>query len=277
MVIATPLFLENAKRRTFAIYHEPDKRSQPRGSLIYVPPFAEEMNLSRRTVALQARMLAAAGTSVLVLDLFGTGDSAGDFSEAQWELWIEDVLAAADWLEVRGRTPTALWGLRLGGLIGVAVAASRPGRFKHLLLWQPIPFGKNMLTQFLRIRMAASMHEGGAIGTTERLRAELAQNGSIEVAGYELSLRLATALDDIRMDRLDLEVGTHVDWFEVGSGEPHRASAVTDRIAEMWRRKGATVSTMRVAGEQFWTIPEAATPTDLLSATTRKVEAWPTP
>ena len=121
------------------------------------------------------------------------------------------------------------------------------------------------------------MHEGGAIGTTERLRAELAQKGSIEVAGYELSLGLATALDDIRMDRLDLEVGTHVDWFEVGSSGPHRASAVTDGIAEVWRRKGATVSTMSVAGEQFWTIPESATPTELLSATRRKVEGWPAP
>src|SRR5215472_18869506 len=110
--IGTPFFIENQKRRIFALYHEADRSPRPLGGVVFVPPFAEEMNLSRRMVALQARMLAAAGVSVLLVDLYGTGDSAGDFSEARWALWVEDVLAAADWLEIREQTPTALWGLR---------------------------------------------------------------------------------------------------------------------------------------------------------------------
>src|SRR3546814_1526626 len=60
-----------------------------------------EMNRSRRMAALQARALAALGIDVLLLDLFGTGDSAGDFRDARWEIWREDAMAAVAWLGAR--------------------------------------------------------------------------------------------------------------------------------------------------------------------------------
>ena len=64
----------------------------------HLPPFAEEMNHSRRMATLQAHRLAALGIDVLVVDLFGTGDSAGDFADARWETWQEDAKAAVAWL-----------------------------------------------------------------------------------------------------------------------------------------------------------------------------------
>src|SRR5438477_12928924 len=115
--VVTPLYLEGGRRRLFGIYHAPQKGYPRPHSFIYVPPFAEEMNLARRMAALQARALAAAGTGVLLLDLFGTGDSDGDFCDASWELWMEDILVAADWLEGQGPTQIGLWGLRMGGLL----------------------------------------------------------------------------------------------------------------------------------------------------------------
>jgi exosortase A-associated hydrolase 2 len=274
-VIVTPIYLESGPRRIFAIYHAPHPECQWRDSFVYVPPFAEEMNLARRTAAQQARALAAAGTGVLLLDLFGTGDSGGEFCDARWELWIDDVLAAADWLKDRGWAQVGLWGLRMGGLLAAAVAADRPDRFKRLLLWQPIADGKRMLTQFLRIRVAASMRNAGGGETTDRLRAELTQKAAIEVAGYELSVELARALDAIRMESLDLHSGTHIDWFHVSQGKDDRLGASAERIVEAWRRKGVTVSTVSIAGEPFWAVPEAATVTELLSATTRSLGACP--
>ncbi len=73
----------------------------PRGALLYLPPFAEEANRSRRMAVLQARRLAARGWPVLLLDPFGTGDSAGAFHEARWELWLADAARAAAWLATR--------------------------------------------------------------------------------------------------------------------------------------------------------------------------------
>src|SRR5579864_8605852 len=102
--VVTPLYLESGKRRLFGIYHAPFPGCKRHSGFIYVPPFAEEMNLARRMAALQARALAATGSGILLLDLFGTGDSGGDFCDARWELWIDDILAAADWLRAHGWT-----------------------------------------------------------------------------------------------------------------------------------------------------------------------------
>ena len=49
-----------------------------RAALVCVQPFAEEANLSRRVLVAQARRLAARGVAVLVPDVYGTGDSAGE-------------------------------------------------------------------------------------------------------------------------------------------------------------------------------------------------------
>jgi hypothetical protein len=58
-----PLFLDGSAGRLFAPYQA--AAAHPRGSVIYVPPFAEEMNRSRRMAALQARAFAAMGFGVL--------------------------------------------------------------------------------------------------------------------------------------------------------------------------------------------------------------------
>ena len=51
------------------------------------------MNKSRRMAALQARAFAEMGFGVLQIDLFGCGDSSGDFSDARWDIWKQDLIA----------------------------------------------------------------------------------------------------------------------------------------------------------------------------------------
>ncbi len=58
-----------------------------------LPPFAEEMNKCRRMMALTAYALQAAGLDVLFVDLFGTGDSGGDFADGSLEVWRSDLHA----------------------------------------------------------------------------------------------------------------------------------------------------------------------------------------
>ena len=70
-----PVFIDSAAGRVFAIYHRPAEGGSNGPAMLYLPPFAEEMNRSRRMAALQARALAAAGYGVLLLDPYGTGDS----------------------------------------------------------------------------------------------------------------------------------------------------------------------------------------------------------
>ena len=72
-----PFFLRFTAGNRFCLLHATDRRAV--GAVLYVHPLAEEMNKSRRMAALQARALAASGWVVLQVDLFGCGDSDGDF------------------------------------------------------------------------------------------------------------------------------------------------------------------------------------------------------
>ena len=270
----TPLFLDGPAGRLFAIYHAPAGKGPPRGSLIYVPPFAEEMNRSRRMAALQARALSAQGVAVLLLDLFGTGDSAGDFQDARWPVWLGDIDAGAHWLETHGQSPVGLWGLRLGALLATAAASHQPGRFKQLLLWQPVTDGKPMLTQFLRIRIAAAMGESSG-GKTQDLRAQLARGETVEIAGYTLSPELATALDGVHMNALRPAAGADVHWFEVTAERSDRPLLGGQRVIETWRKAAATVSAMTVAGNPFWALQETTLAPELLAATTDAFQTCP--
>ena len=96
-----PQFLaldDREARRRFAVLHWPAEPRVPLGLVVHAPAFAEEMNKSRRMVALQARALAEDGLAVLLVDPLGCGDSPGDFGDATWETWVQDIANALAWL-----------------------------------------------------------------------------------------------------------------------------------------------------------------------------------
>jgi len=265
-----PVFLEGAAGRLFAVYHAPSASARRGIALVYVPPFAEEMNRARRMAALQARALAEAGVPVLIPDLFGTGDSEGEFRDARWRLWQADIRAAGDWLRARHPGDIGLWGLRLGGLLAAELAAIDPGRFARVLLWQPVGDGKSMLTQFLRLRIAVAMQEGTR-QTTEGLRAQLAAGNTLEVAGYEIAPELAAALDRAQLQLC--RPGATVDWLDI-SGEAEAGLApARQRVVAGWRGAGVRVAADAVPGEPFWATQEVALAPQLIGATVRRLAA----
>lgn len=116
---AEPFFLKTEYGNRFCLYHAPYPDRECCGVFIYVHPFGDEMNKSRRMVALQAKAFAAMGFGVLQIDLFGCGDSAGEFGNAHWDIWKQDLGIARSWLENRITAPVSLWGLRLGILLAL--------------------------------------------------------------------------------------------------------------------------------------------------------------
>ncbi|MBN9422686.1 MAG: alpha/beta hydrolase, partial [Candidatus Accumulibacter sp.] len=115
-------FLPATSGQRYCLFHRPATEGAARGALVYVHPFAEEMNKSRRMAAVQARALAAAGYAVLQIDLHGCGDSSGDFADASWAGWLDDVELACAWLRARCAAPLWLWGLRSGCLLAAEAA-----------------------------------------------------------------------------------------------------------------------------------------------------------
>jgi exosortase A-associated hydrolase 2 len=165
--------------------------SKPRGTVVFVPPFAEEMNKSRRMVARMARLFAADGWRVVQRDLHGCGDSGGDFGDASWSDWLDDIDSELSRALEDG--PVWLWCLRAGALLAPALLAKRSGA--DLLLWQPVLSGSQHLQGFLRLhtgaRVVGRAPRMGERSPLQRLRA----HEKVEVGGYILSPALASGLE----------------------------------------------------------------------------------
>jgi exosortase A-associated hydrolase 2 len=263
----TAFFLPVEPGHRFCNYHAPAHGSAPRGGIVYVHPFGEEMNKARRMAALQARRLAAAGFGVLQIDLLGCGDSSGEFVDSRWPLWKEDVLAGVGWLKGRVEGPVGLWGLRLGATLAADIARDPGLVIEHLMLWQPVASGEQFLTQFLRLYLAAEMLGGGAAQTRVReLREKLARGTTLEIAGYELHPELAAAIEVLKLAELVPAVRS-VLWHEVSAQPEARLTPASLRVVEAWKGKGMDVRTSAVSGEAFWSTLEIAECEALLDAT----------
>lgn len=257
----------------FCLLHSPDRSVNDRamGAVVYVHPFAEEMNKTRRMAALQARALATEGWFVLQIDLLGCGDSDGEFGEATWSRWVDDVIDAAAWLHNRCGIAPMLWGLRAGCLIA-GEAARRIQPSPEFLFWQPVHSGKQFLQQFLRVKLANQLVLGD---NPERLRADdlrrqLASGESVEIAGYMLSPDLALGM--AASELLPSPVPTRIAWFEVGD-TPELAPAATSRCLA-WQAAGTQVQIRAISGPPFWQTQELAECPELIRATVAALAGW---
>jgi uncharacterized protein len=271
-VIASEVFFLPAPGgQRLCILDRPVEGCKVKGTMLFVHPWAEELNKSRRAVAIGSRALARDGWAVLRIDLFGCGDSSGDFGNATWEMWIDDVTLAAQWLTNRFGTAPRLWGLRAGCLLIVDYIAKWGGE-RGLLLWQPVLSGRQHLTQFLRLRAANEMLGNGAERTgTQNLREQVAKGASVEVAGYRLTEGLAGGLERAEF-HLPPKVH-HIHWLEISnSAEPKLSPASEARIVKLVEG-GCQVDSDVVPGQAFWQTVEIAESPALVARTVEMAAA----
>ena len=253
----------------FCLHHEA-QGALKRGQLLYIHPFAEEMNKSRRMAALQSRALAQAGFEVLQIDLRGCGDSAGDFGDATWTDWVDDALLGCRWLQSKPN-PAPLWlcGLRSGGLVA-AEAQRRLESPAHLLLLQPPVSGKLMLQQFMRLKLASEIVDGRAKSLMLELRATLDRGESIDIAGYTLSAALASGLEAATLVPLGLTIARRrLVWLELSSRPDAEWSPVALQAHQRWRDAGYAVDCEFVSGPAFWSTSEIEESPALVEAVCR--------
>ena len=279
-----PFFEYSNDEARFCFFHAPhdgDASREPVGAVLAVHAFAEEMNKTRAAVAEGARALAGAGYAVLQIDLAGCGDSAGDFEDATWDGWLEDLDLAWQWLVHNTSGPRWLWGTRLGGLLADDFAGRCMPEAEGLLLWQPVVNGAQHLGQFLRMKTVNNLLRQAAVTTTTALpagtsgvmsaadpsvasiagvaqaspRADLAAGRSVEVAGYRLTPALADAIEAARLGARESVAERRpprVRWFEVSSQAAATMSPVASRVADRWRASGRDVEVRTVVGNAFW-------------------------
>jgi exosortase A-associated hydrolase 2 len=247
-------------------------RWQPPGpagaTILVVPPFAEELNKSRRLLALAATALADAGWCVCLPDLGGTGDSEGALDGARvadWSADLADVAAAcaADGAPVRG-----LLAVRLGAALAAVTLPQLP-HVTTLVAWQPVVSGQQHLTQFLRLRVAGNLVGGGGAGavTVASLRAALAAGETLEVAGYPLAPPLAADLDGLRFAPPDARPLPDLHWLEVSTASPPAPGPLAADQVARWAAGGGRATAAAVAGDPFWSTVEITVVPALVAAT----------
>jgi len=233
-----PLVLPPADAPLFAVVHEPAPDVAARGGILLAPPLGEEMNRCRLAVAAAARRFSALGWTTLVVDLYGTGDSAGDFGEATVERWCDDLRSAWSWLRERADGEAVLWALRGGALLALSLREElRPHR---LVLWSPVLSGREAVDAVLRLASAGEAlgPQDGKAPARQRIRDE----GKLEIGGYCWSEALLAGLEALRHDdRRILAEG--VLWLDV----PGRAE----------RQPGAGgLQPRAIEGAAFWRAAE---------------------
>lgn len=264
-----PFFLPVRDGQRFCLFHAAVGTAS-KGRVLYIHPFAEEMNKTRRMAALQARALASAGYEVLQVDLLGCGDSSGDFSDASWQAWREDVLAGYRWLCSHSSAPPILWGLRVGCLLAAEVLADIP-ESADLIFWQPVISGKQYWQQFMRLKMAGEIASGKARTIGEHLRQQLALGQVVEIAGYGISPELVSGLEQADLTPTSARYGRLI-WLETALRDDPVLTPIAQKCIEQWQAAGYIVDTRIACSPAFWQTTEIEDAPQLIAATLAALE-----
>ncbi|MDZ7670943.1 MAG: alpha/beta fold hydrolase [Gammaproteobacteria bacterium] len=121
--------------------------SPPRGYALFAHCFTCGKDIA--AAARIARSLAAHGFGVLRFDFTGLGGSGGDFANSNFSSNVDDLVAAADYLDREHEAPVLLIGHSLGGTAILAAAARIPSRrARWSSIGAPAPTGRTSTRHF---------------------------------------------------------------------------------------------------------------------------------
>lgn len=222
-------------------------------AVLFLPSIFEEMNLCRAVVAKQAQFLSEHGFNVYCLDYFGCGDSEGEILEANADIWQQNILDTVHWLKQKGEQHLTLWGMRFGALLACQKLQDihQVMPVKQLVWWKPVLKGKQFMTQFLRLKQAASMMQGQQ---NVKWREHILAGNTTEVAGYEICAELLGSIDSLHIPTENpegLAPDFTVAWLELSA---NKITPVIQKLIDGWG--GSVLNVSCFEGSAFWQIPE---------------------
>lgn len=251
--VLRPMFLDTPRGPMYAVHRAPPAGVAVRGQLLLLPGFNEEMNRCRSMLTMFAEAAAAAGHGTLAIDPHGTGDSAGAYVDGRWEHWLDDVQCATAWLQQQPGGCIGFLGVRLGAALAAQALQQAPAAVTRLLLWQPVVDGKQHLTQFLRVRIAALMDRPELPKeSTTSMRAQWAAGQPVEVGGYEIHPELARGIDAVKLSALVPRAGTRVLWLEQPPPGAEELAAASAAALRAWQDAGVAARWQGFEGPSFW-------------------------
>ena len=266
-------FMDGAAGKLFAVHHLPKTDRPAHGHVLLVPAFNEEMNRCRSMVTLQAQAFAAIGFGTLVVDLFGTGDSDGDFSDARWDIWLQDIAAAHALLSACGNGHCAILCLRLGAILAAQALPNLASKPLALMLWQPVTDGKFHLTQSLRLKMPANLDRPHLPKeSTASMREQFLTGQCVEVAGYSLHPELARAIDDAKLEDHAPFADLPTLWLENANGQSQDIALPSQKVISAWSGKNVVPTVRTFPGPAFWQVHERVVASSVISQTSTWID-----
>jgi len=185
-----PLYLGTSERRIYAIYEPAAVGGTRNRAAVLCHPWGAEYVYAHRSMRQLAIKLSMAGFHTLRFDYFGTGDSAGEMTDADLSGWETDVESAIEGIrDIAGTTQVTLIGLRLGATIAARVALRHSKEIEALVLWDPILSGEEYL-QRLGVASPPDHDPRHASGAT------------LEVQGFPLTPKMRGELRSIDLHAL---------------------------------------------------------------------------
>lgn len=280
-MVIEPVFLEGfAHGARFALWVHPEAGSPSKGSILCIQPFGDEATLARRVLVAQACRLAGLGWTTLIVDPFGTGDSAGETGEATLDHWRADLLHAARIARERAPGAFVLWGTRMGALLACDLLPALDQLVSATMFWQPAPTGAGLLEPLLKLaKVGAVARSGEAEGSVEAggaapSDAPVAEEpaASVNLGGYLLRHDLVDGLSALAMRPAPVAPrAAPRPVLMLGVQRVLRANAVAPLwlagLAQEWLDAGYLGNLRTVQGEPFWASLEPSTPVAAFEAT----------
>jgi dienelactone hydrolase len=193
--VTTPIQFGDLVSPLFGWYHPPEGTRRT-GGIVICNPIGDDLVRAHRPLRHLAQRLAAAGFPVLRFDYRGTGDSAGDETEAgRVQGWISDIGTAVDELRARsGVTGVALVGLRAGAVLAAAAAGRED--VEAVVLWSGYPGGGAFVNDVVRTHRLHRKLEPNAFS------GGLPAPGGEEALGFFLSDETMAALRELQLAAL---------------------------------------------------------------------------
>lgn len=248
-------YIDGGAGRILVSSHHPDVATDR--AVIVLPAFAEEMNKSRRLVWQIGRRLADQGFLVANPDLYGTGDSEGDFGGATLAIWRDDIRATLDWLHRQSITQVNVLAVRFGAnhisAVSEAVAIGR------VAIWQPVLTGAEVLSGLVRVKQLNIRMSGEKPRSAEYLREKLFSPGEpIVLSGYSINDNLAKAMQEVEFSIGNTLSDTPFLLIDIGPAYTERNESATSR---------SNMVRLAVDGERFWRAMEPGANNALIDAT----------
>jgi len=196
-------YITSNGNRLFSCYSSSDNCVNKSGILI-IQPFAEEQVIMQRALYNLANDLANNDIPVCRFDLFGQGDSNGDFNNANINEWKTNILDAIDtFKQTYQLTEIILCGFRFGATLALLTTNNNSNDVHRLILIEPITHGKQYIESVLRTNLTYQMVTYGEILYTRDILIDRLRSGeSINIDGYLISGELFCQICDIDLTKL---------------------------------------------------------------------------